>query len=380
MKSQTMILLGQLKTKLESLRIPENKQVFIGFDGFVDSIQKAIRTSGDDGPTYYDTVTEFAERIRSAKGKNGQIEVQTVRTKLGGNAPILANALGGLGVKCFCFGSLGFPEKFEIFSDLDAKCKTASINDPGISNAIEFDDGRIILSDLKAFEQYTWLRIKEKFNLQKLRSVIEKSSVLAFVDWVNLPFSNEIWRGVRDDILKRVGRNDFVIFFDLCDPSKKTPAQIREVLDLISSFSAYGSVTLGLNENEATVIMRAVSDNAENVANMSITQIGQSIFNKMNIDKVLIHPRERTIVLTLGELIELPGHVVAKPKVLTGGGDNLNAGYLFGCMNNFSLKESILLGMAASGAYVLNGHSPKPEELVEYIGAWMDEKDLHLVL
>src|SRR5688572_28661871 len=50
-----------------------------------------------------------------------------------------------------------------------------------------------------------------------------------------------------------------------------------------------------------------------------------------------------------------------KPKVLTGGGDNLN-GYCLGLLFGFSLQQCILLGMAVSGAYIQNGTSPDIKE------------------
>ncbi|NJO01528.1 MAG: hypothetical protein HC880_07420 [Bacteroidia bacterium] len=70
---------------------------------------------------------------------------------------------------------------------------------------------------------------------------------------------------------------------------------------------------------------------------------------------------------------ELPGRVVAKPRISTGGGDNLNAGFCFGQLLGFSLPESLLLGMATSGAYVASGESPDIPALVAYLWQWHNE-------
>jgi sugar/nucleoside kinase (ribokinase family) len=52
---------------------------------------------------------------------------------------------------------------------------------------------------------------------------------------------------------------------------------------------------------------------------------------------------------------------------LTGGGDNLNAGFCLGLLNNLSIEECMLAGMATSGAYVQNGFSPSMDDLIEYL-------------
>lgn len=74
-------------------------------------------------------------------------------------------------------------------------------------------------------------------------------------------------------------------------------------------------------------------------------------------------------------VIELLGHVVAHPKVLTGGGDNLNAGYCLGLLAGFEVHYCMLLAMAASGAYVQNGESPDMSAIIEFIDKWVLAQD-----
>lgn len=88
-----------------------NKKVFVGFDGFVDKIKKAVKQKQGLTPEYYKTLRDFSERISIATGKSGQIEMVTQKVKLGGNAPILSNTLGKLGISSYCVGSLGYPER-----------------------------------------------------------------------------------------------------------------------------------------------------------------------------------------------------------------------------------------------------------------------------
>lgn len=379
MEDEVIKLLSQLLQQLKSsFDRPLNKKIFVGFDGFVDKIMKAVKQKHADKNDYFSTIQEFASRINSASGKSGQIELVLERTKLGGNAPILSNTLGKLGVSSYCAGTLGLPDRHPIFSSMDRKCEVISLQNPGDSTAIEFNDGKIILSELSAFNNYDWNFVKNSSEIDRIKKGVAESQIVAFVDWVNLPYSSEIWEGILDDIIKPTGRHDFYFLFDLCDPSKKTAIQIDEILDTISDFSVYGKVTLGLNENETLKIWSAIrgvnyDDPADRLKVPNVKQAGAELYKALNIDYLLVHPIDRTIVFHQQGVIELPGRLVKKPKVLTGGGDNLNAGYCLGLLLDLPIKQCMLLGMAVSGSYIENGSSPDMKSAIHYIEKWIHE-------
>jgi hypothetical protein len=354
------------------------RKAFVGFDGFVDYIKKAVKQRRAQETTYYETLTEFSERIRQATGKSGQVEMITLKVKLGGNAPILSNALGKLGISSYCVGTMGYPKLHPVFSAMNERCKIISLQDPGESHAVEFGDGKLILSELSVFQTFNWNYINNSPEIHQIRRSFMESTLIAFVDWANLSLASNIWDGVLHDIIKPSGKKDFVFFFDLCDPSKKTVQQIDEVLDLISSFSHYGKVTLGLNENETIKIWCAihgvdVNNPKEKSKIPSVRAAGDGVFKAMNIDCLLVHPVDRAIAFHKNETLEFPGRLVTFPKVLTGGGDNLNAGFCLGLLHDFPIDQCVLLGMAASGAYIQNGESPNIAAIIDYIEIWRRE-------
>src|SRR5690349_8450489 len=68
-----------------------SKKVLVGFDGFVDSIKRAVLRKDVSGSRYYKTLKEFSERLRTAAGKSCQVEMDVQIQKIGGNAPILSS-------------------------------------------------------------------------------------------------------------------------------------------------------------------------------------------------------------------------------------------------------------------------------------------------
>lgn len=371
--------LRELQQSLQATtEYPGDKKVFVGFDGFVDKIKKAVKVKQETGTIYFESIGEFAERIALAAGKSGQIQMDILRTKLGGNAPILSNTLGKLGVRTFCLGSMGYPKQHEIFSGMSSLSEAISVLNPGFSDAVEFSDGKIIFSELEVFDRYNWEHIKKNAGLEKLRNVVSESALLAFVDWANLPHASNIWKGMLDDVIRSAGRKDFLFLFDLCDPSKKTTKQIDDVLDLISSFSPYGKVMLGLNENETLKLWSSVnrvdfSDIGNKGKIPPVLEAGDFLYKMMDIDSLLVHPIDRSILYHQHATIELKGRLVTKPKVLTGGGDNLNAGYCLGWLSGYTIPQCMLLGMAASGAYIENGTGADRQDLVRYLDVWIND-------
>jgi hypothetical protein len=376
-------LLVTLRAHLKSVSpVTLNKKVFIGFDGFIDNIQKAVKERRNYKTIYFKTIKDFAERLKAASGKSGQVELVTEKTKLGGNAPILANSLGRIGIRTFCAGSMGYPRVHPVFSALSDKCEVISVALPGESDAIEFDDGKIIFSDLQSFESYDWKHICSTVGLDKIKEAVCSSDMVALVDWANLPHASDLWDGLLQNVIKPSGRKDFSFLFDLCDPSKNTAQQIDDVLDLISCFSSYGNVTLGLNENETLKIWSAIHGVDYNDASArknipTLKEASDMLFKNLNIHCLMVHPIDRTLVFRAEGPLELMGRLVTKPKVLTGGGDNLNAGYTLGVLARFSMEHCMLLGMAASGAYIENGRSADIDELIQYVDLWISSLDKH---
>lgn len=158
------------------------------------------------------------------------------------------------------------------------------------------------------------------------------------------------------------------VFFDLCDPKKKTDDQITEVLELIGDFGNHTDAILGLNENEAIQIYECLKRvKADKQKHNNLAEKCQYIFDAMNIHSLLVHPIDGCYLIQQQQSIYLKGKVVAKPKISTGGGDNFNAGFCYGLLNGMSLEASMLTAMATSGAYVQYGESPSKETLIDYL-------------
>ncbi|GAB2583071.1 hypothetical protein [Spirosoma areae] len=374
MKNSLQSLISRLETVEPSAR------AFVGFDGYMDRIQKVVRSKSPTGSQYFDTIDEVADLMHTLAGKSGQIEIVTLATKIGGNAPILANALAALGIPNCCVGPLDDP----IFEQMHTRCERVSLGPPATTNALEFSDGKIMLSEVAPFELLRWTYLAEQIGLERLRQQYVDSQLLAFVDWANLPHGNELWRGYLTNIVQTTPVAATPHFlFDLCDPTKRSAEEVVDCLDIVAAYAPYGSVTLGMNENEARRIYLALNghspaDAVRLAQTPDLSTIATCIRQQMGrsagaVPAVLIHPTASSLVATESGIEQQTGRLVPIPKVLTGAGDNLNAGYCWGLLNGFGATDCLLLGMAASGAYIQNGYSPTVADLIAYLDNWQHE-------
>lgn len=352
-----------------------NQKVFVGLDGYIDLIQRAVKTQTKDGPQYFETLKDFGEHITRAAGKSAQLELMTQETKLGGNAPIMAEAMGSLGFNTTCIGNFGKDTIQQVFTAIHEKVELLSIGDSAMTNALEFHDGKLILSEVGPFKHQDWDDVKDKAGLQVLAQSINSSTQIALVDWCNLPYSTAYWKGILEEILPKIHQKERHFFFDIADPSRRPDEELIEALDVIGAYNQYGKVTLGLNENETEKVYSSLNrlNQTDEDSSISLIEKGQYIHSNINVWNLLIHPTNRSISINKDGISELFGRLVKRPKISTGGGDNFNAGYCLGQLLGLDIESCMITGMANSGSYVENGGSSSFLDLKNYIVNWISE-------
>src|SRR2546425_4213303 len=131
-------------------------RAFVGLDGFVDEIVHAVdKRENAEQFTRLPTISSLSERVSAAAGQSTNIELVNQRTKLGGNGPIMANALARLGVKVTYVGALGYPHLHPVFADFARNAEVHGIADPGHTDALEFDDGKLMLTKTTSLNEVT---------------------------------------------------------------------------------------------------------------------------------------------------------------------------------------------------------------------------------
>jgi len=346
--------------------------VVIGFDGFVDSIIDIVGTRYD--AEHYDplpTIAEFGSKISAAAGKSANFELVTKLRKLGGNGPIMANAMcaSGLGVRYI--GCLGASEVDPVFSEMVNRCESVtSLGDPGLTDALEFSDGKLMLGKHEAIKGVNAEAVKNAMGIGGLIDQVKDAQLVAAVNWTMLPGLDSIWELLRDEVLSKMDHR-VGFFVDLCDPAKREDQDLATALGLMAQIQGVADVTLGLNLAEAIHVMRVLNLEVPDDPEPAIEQMALDVRAKLELSAVVVHPRRAAAAAVLNasggvDSATFRGPFAQTPKLSTGAGDNFNAGFNLGRLVGLPVTHCLCTGVATSGFYVRNAASPTLTDLAEF--------------
>jgi len=367
-------LLAQTAEALAPAKIElKTKHTLIGFDGFVDEIVRLVdKRSSLKEYSAIPTISQLAERVAAAAGKSANLELVVQKMKLGGNGPIMANALAALGAQVTYIGNLGYPTLHPVFEELAQRAQVISIANPGHTDALEFDDGKLLLGKLETLNDITWDNLKRRAGEEKLTPLLAGAHLTSLNNWTMIPFMSDIWKNILQQICPHLpaSSKEHFIFFDLADPAKRLAADIRAALELIAKFQNYFQVILGTNEKECFEIADVLGISQPDNRKESVMRLAEELRAKLGLHHVVIHPVQYAVAASASEVKLVEGPWDPKPLISTGAGDHFNAGFCLGRLVGFDLERSLLTGVTTSGFYVRTAKSPTVEDLINFMKNW----------
>jgi len=369
--------MNSLQNLIEQLEKNKNftLNMAIGLDGFVDEIIHMVDKRQDfDSFTRIRTIKAFGERIARAAGLSSNIEMVTTQTKLGGNGPILSNALIEYGTTLTYIGALGVPDIHPVFKPLAERARIVySLSNPGHTDAAEFEDGKIMLGKHYTLKDITWDAFKLKLGgAEGIAKMINNIDLFGMENWTMIPHMSAIWEGLINEVfpLLKTKNPKPLAFFDLADPEKRTKEDIFHAMKLIGTFENCFRTILGLNEKEVYEIANVFNIKYNNADADMLKKNTLAVAEKLNIYCLVVHPVKNALCVIDGQYYEADGPYCKNPVLTTGAGDNFNAGFCLAQALGFDPYASLLLGVATSGFYVRNANSPTFSEIIRFIKQW----------
>ena len=217
-----------------------NIKAVLGFDGFVDQILHVVKTRTDaNNYIRMNTLKEFGEFICNAAGLSANVEFIPIKNKLGGNGPIMSNALSTYNLNVTYIGAVGENSINPVFNEMSEKSTVLNISNPGLTDAVEFLDGKLMIGKRECLKDINWIRIKEKIGLESLTSIFDEANLVGLENWTMIPYMSEIWDGLINEVLPNLkSKTNKYIFFDLADPENRLKEDIIEALSTIKKFSS----------------------------------------------------------------------------------------------------------------------------------------------
>jgi|SRR6056297_1153939 len=340
----------------------EQKTVFVGFDGFIDKIINVVDKRFDNNKKILiKSLNDFYNKISNLNGSKN-IEIINKKNKLGGNGPNTSHGLTKLGIDINIVGSFGKTNIYNEFQPIKKNAKNFySISNPGYTYAFEFNDGKIMFGNLKNINKINYKNIIEQIGKKKFYKMISESSLVCCLNWTMIINMTEII----ENIFKNLKKTKKQFFIDISDPEKRSRSDLLEFMNLIKKYSPVYDIYISLNENEADQVLSILNLQVSTKYDYKAEQIA----HELGVISV-VHSSKRVAISNNANRYSIKTKYIKNPNILTGAGDNFNSGLIYGIINKFSFKESIILGAATAGVYISRGESPNIENLISYLKEW----------
>lgn len=349
---------------LNKLANPSPANIIAGFDGFIDNIIKVVKKrSSPYEYESYTTIEEFSRAVGAAMGKSANFELVTLRTKMGGNGPLMANTLAGYENNVHYIGSLGYPELEDVFKDFANKCKSVySLTPAATTDALEFEDGKLLMGKMEMLKDVNRENLLKRIPRKELEQLLENAQMLIFNNWTMLTEMN----GIIDlffELMVNVNEKP-AVFIDLADPAKRENDDICEVIRILGEVAGETKVILSMNQRESEILAEVLG-----LEKMDLHDRAMELKKETGFYAIVIHPLEGAIACSDKENspVWVDGPYTEKPFITTGAGDNFNAGFAHGWLNGLPLENALRSGVFTSGFYVRNGYAPDADRLVDFI-------------
>ena len=332
----------------ENLPKLENKRAFLGFDGFVD-----IPISIPEMPT----MKKLSEYLADRDGKSGAFEIDESPAKIGGNMPITANALGQLGLKNTCVGAVDSP----MFSGMSKNCKLVPIAPPGKCYAIEFETGKLMLGDSKPVQGIDFEFLSSKVPEQELCSLHDGADLWCYLNWSELMGLTDVLRGILGIVLPNVEKRHRIAMFDLADFTSRCESDLQSGIAVMAEFGKYAETLITLNENEAGLMLKMFNIPETQEMEDSLSKL----WERLGFNSLVVRKNRIAYAINKDGFTSINTKYVEKPKLMTGAGDNFNAGIAAALVVGGNFSRALELGTTVSSFYIANGYSPSFDEIMK---------------
>ncbi|MFP4260547.1 MAG: PfkB family carbohydrate kinase [Opitutales bacterium] len=342
--------------------------VVTGFDGFVDEMISVV----DERQSLADyrrieTIDAFGSKISAAAGHSSLREIVITEVDPGGCAINMGDGLATFGFSVTTFATVGEP-LHAAFAEYAQKARVVSWGEePGRTLAYEFADGKLMFSAVSQLQKFHPDALREYLKDGVFLKACADAELIAITDWTLYPHMTACWQFLLDAVFSNLPK-PAKFFFDLVDPSSRSDSDIAGMLEVLGKFGACGSVTLGLNQNEANILSRLQGLKTESADDpeQALEQAGE-LRAALGIDGVVIHSVRYASGCEGGDQAGVMGPYCEKPKKSTGAGDRFNAGYALGAVLKLPMEARLRIACASSGSFVRTGQSPTLADLIAII-------------
>ncbi|NLV10989.1 hypothetical protein GOC74_13755 [Halomicrobium mukohataei] len=345
--------------------VPSERVVF-GFDGYVDRVREVVADRHDpDDYDRLDTLAGFGDRVHDSVAADSSLSFEWLQrgTRTGGHTSHLARAFGSWGFDPVMIGMYGQPVR-DVFADEFADCELHSLGQPGYTDAVEFDDGKLMLIENGTTMDLDWSFLTDQFDRERLRDRLDGAALLGTGYWAETPDLPDVLDGIAglwDDIEEPPE----TVLVDPGDVRKLDAERLDGGTGAIGRLAAQTRVVVSANRAETQLLAETYGDGSE----QSLAAKARTLRETFDASLFVSHGVDRSLVAGADGTTDVAVPSVDDPELTTSAGDHFNAGLALALVAGVDPAGAVVVGNAVAGAFVRSGEPPT----FEAVRAFVDE-------
>ena len=342
-------------------------KILLGCDGFVDEVYEIVEVRKSLTEfTAMQKLKQFGELLVERADGGVGMELVSKRRCEGGFGINTGRIAAILGIKPLLPGLYGGKEIDPAFVEFQNNCHLLSLGDPALTIVLEFGDGKVLMSDLKAVSSLTWEDFKKFFGEQKLKEMFSGVDILGLGYWSLTTDFDGFFKGFMDQY--ETTKPPRRMFFDFADIKKKSSESFVKSLGLIKHYNSRIPMTLSLNEHEVLELFSRIGVECPDLTPATIASALTTAREKIGFDELVVHTPEFAAASRAADgeayaIQERQKNVVRS----AGAGDSFNGGYICASLGDLPIKERLVVANAATAFFVTHATGPTKEELIAQI-------------
>ncbi|MBX0294421.1 hypothetical protein [Haloarcula nitratireducens] len=342
----------------------ERGRAVFGFDGYLDRVREIVADRID--PDTYEglsTIAALGDRVADSVAADSSLTFEWLQhgNRTGGHTCHLARAFGTWSFDPVMVGMYGDPVHDAFASEFD-DYELHSMGAPGVTDAVEFDDGKLMLTEVGDTMDLDWAGLDERFGHDKLADRLDGAALLGTGYWSETPSLPNVLEGLCE-IWDEITDPPSHVLVDTGDVRKLDAEGLRAGREAIGRLNGVTDVVVSSNRAETGVL----ADAYEGEYDRSFEEAAEVVYDVLSPAWFVGHGVDRSVVVSPDGTESVAVPAVTDPELTTSSGDHFNAGLGLGLVNGLSPAAAVVLGNAVAGHFVRTADQPSLAEVRAFI-------------
>jgi hypothetical protein len=265
-------------------------------------------------------------------------------------------------------GTFGTPMQSEFNAEFD-EYTTYSIGDPGTTDAIEFDDKKLMLTQSGDYRELTWETIEQRLGHQVIADVLEDADLLGMGYWALIPNFPGILQTLADKVWPTLSQPPEHVFVDPANIRHLPQSQLADGFAALHDLNHHVPVTVSANRAETKAL---VDGGGASVDDDSMLTLAETARDVIGVETIVSHGAHASAMVTKHDQALIDTLHIDDPEIVTSSGDHFNAGVCLGLLEGFDAGATTALGNAVAGTFIRTGESPPLTEIKSFAAEYAD--------